>query len=252
MQYGAQLYTVREFTQTEAGFDETIGKIAKIGYKWVQVSGAGPIPPERIRRICDGYGVRIAVTHTAPERIRTDTARVIEDHRILGADYIGIGALPGGYPRTRGGVESFARDFSAAVSEISRAGMHFVYHNHDFEFEKSEGKTLMEHFADMLGERSGFIPDVFWIQAGGGDPAHWIERLAGRADAVHFKDMVMVGGERRMCEIMEGNLNWERIYAACEKAGVKWAFVEQDDCYGVDPFECLRVSLENMERYKKY
>ncbi|MCL2352946.1 MAG: sugar phosphate isomerase/epimerase [Firmicutes bacterium] len=252
MEYGAQLYTVRNFCKTEADFAKTAEKIGKIGYRWVQLSGAGPIQPKRIRRICDDSGLRIAITHTAQDRIRLETAQVIEDHRVLGADYIGVGSLPGEYGRTKEGAERFAEEFAEAIAEIGRAGMKFMYHNHDFEFEKSGGRLLLEHLADALGENAGFTLDVYWVQAGGGDPAQWLEKLAGRVDAVHFKDMTMVNGERRMAEILEGNLNWERIYAACEKAKVKWAFVEQDDCYGKNPFDCLENSLRNMEKYRKY
>ncbi|MDR2569543.1 MAG: hypothetical protein LBD23_04495 [Oscillospiraceae bacterium] len=44
---------------------------------------------------------------------------------------------------------------------------------------------------------------------------------------------------------MEGNLNWPGIIDAAKFAGVKSAMVEQDDCYGTDPFDCLRTSYEN-------
>ncbi|MCL2461287.1 MAG: sugar phosphate isomerase/epimerase [Defluviitaleaceae bacterium] len=252
MYYGAQLYTVREFTQTEADFERTIEKVAKMGYKWAQLSAAGPIPAKKIREICDRYGVKIPLTHTDANKILHNTQEVIEDHRIMGADYIGLSYLDGEYRRTREGIERFAADYAPAIEEIGRAGLKFMYHNHDFEFQKSEGKLVFDHIIDLLPKSVGFVLDLFWIQAGGGDPAWWIEKLAGRVDTIHFKDMVMYDGERRMCEIFEGNLNWERIYSACEKAGVKWAFVEQDDCYGKDQFECLKLSLDNMEKYKKF
>jgi len=44
---------------------------------------------------------------------------------------------------------------------------------------------------------------------------------------------------------MEGNLNWPAIIKAAEGAGVMHAMVEQDDCYGADPFVCLKTSYNN-------
>ena len=41
----AQLYTVRDFAQTAAGLAESLKKIRAIGYRAVQVSGIGLIPP---------------------------------------------------------------------------------------------------------------------------------------------------------------------------------------------------------------
>ena len=85
----------------------------------------------------------------------------------------------------------------------------------------------------------GFVPDTFWIQAGGGDPAAWIERLSGRVTCIHLKDYAY---GRNFAPIGEGNLNWPRIFAAAEKAGTRYMLVEQDNCYGEDPFECLKRS----------
>ena len=34
------------------------------------------------------------------------------------------------------------------------------------------------------------------------------------------------------------------LCAAAEKAGTKYAFVEQDDCFGEDPFDCLKKSYD--------
>jgi sugar phosphate isomerase/epimerase len=89
--------------------------------------------------------------------------------------------------------------------------------------------------------------DVYWIQAGGGDPADWIRRCAGRQPLLHLKDMTVgPGREPRMAEIGEGNLNWPAILAAAAESGVEWYLVEQDHCYGRDPFESLAISYRNL------
>ena len=40
----------------------------------------------------------------------------------------------------------------------------------------------------------------------------------------------------------EGNINFERVFEKAEAGGTKYMLVEQDDCYGEDPFDCLRRS----------
>ena len=47
-----------------------------------------------------------------------------------------------------------------------------------------------------------------------------------------------------MAPIGEGNLNWNRIFKSAEAAGTRYMLVEQDNCNGEDPFECLRRSYE--------
>jgi len=245
MKLGAQLYTVREFTQTAESFAATIKKIAGIGYKYVQVSGIGPISAQEVADICKANGVEIAITHTNPARIKDDTDAVIAEHRIMGAKYIGIGAMPGGYERNATGVRNFIAEFTPAAEKIHAAGMTLMYHNHDFEYEKYDGKLMMDYLAEEF-PKIGFTLDTYWVQAGGADPAAWLKKLSGRVGVIHYKDMAWAGGKQRMAEVMEGNLNWGSIIDATLSAGVEYVMVEQDDCYGADPFTCLKTSFDNL------
>ena len=248
MKIGAQLYTVREFTQTAKDFAATIEKVAKMGYTNVQVSGIGAdITPTQVREACDAHGIEIVITHTPLDRIKDQTAAVIEGHRIMGANYIGVGALPWGTGNTKAGYVDFIQTYGPAIKEITDAGFTFMYHNHDFEFTRFDGYTAMDYLATEL-PKIGFTLDTYWVQVGGGDPAAWIKKLAGRVDVIHVKDLTIIDGKQHMAEVYEGNLNWPSIFAAAKDAGVKYAMVEQDDCYGKDPFECLKISLENIAK----
>ena len=48
----------------------------------------------------------------------------------------------------------------------------------------------------------------------------------------------------RMAAIGEGNMNYAEIIKACDDADVLYGFVEQDNCYGEDPFDCLKRSYD--------
>ena len=50
-----------------------------------------------------------------------------------------------------------------------------------------------------------------------------------------------------MAVVGEGNINFDQVFMAAEKAGTKYMLVEQDECYGEDPFECLTRSYKNMK-----
>jgi len=251
MKIGAQLYTVREHTQTAADFDATIKKIAGIGYKYVQVSAIGPIPAQEVADICKAHNIENVITHTNPTRIKNETDAVIAEHRIMGANYIGIGSMPGDYERSTKGVRQFIADFTPAAEKIHAAGMTLMYHNHDFEFEKYDGKLMIDYLVEEF-PLLGFTLDTYWVQAGGADPAAWIKKLAGRVNVIHVKDMAWAKGKQILAEVMEGNLNWIGIFEACVAAGVKHAMVEQDECYGADPFQCLKKSLDNIKEAKKW
>lgn len=249
---GAQLYTVRDFCKTISDFDKSMSKIAKIGYKSVQISGTGDFTAQEMREISDKYGITIASTHIDPEKIKEKTQEVINDHKIMGSEYIGIGMMPREYMGSAQGVARFVKDYTPAAKEIAAAGMKLMYHNHSMEFEKYGGKSVFDMLIEGFDKSLvGFTVDVYWITHGGGDPAFWLKKLSGRIETIHYKDMKIQDGQQRMGEVLEGNLNWEAIIAASEENGVKWVFVEQDDCYGKDPFDCLETSLKNLTKYSK-
>ncbi len=57
-------------------------------------------------------------------------------------------------------------------------------------------------------------------------------------------------GAPTMAEVLNGNMNFDRILEACDKAGIIWHMVEQDTCPG-NPFDSLKMSYDNLTaRYK--
>ena len=113
---GAQLFTLREYTQTEKDLDFSLGKVAEMGYTTVQISAIGPIPAEKVREVCDRHGLKIVLTHTDPNRILNDTEAVIREHDVMGCDYIGIGMMPPKY-RDAGMALPFCRRLQGACPE---------------------------------------------------------------------------------------------------------------------------------------
>lgn len=245
MQIGAQFFTLRDHCKTLEDFSESLKKVADIGYRTVQISGVCPYEPEWLRDRLAETGLSCVITHTNQDRIADETQQVIADHAVFGCDYIGVGSMPGQL-RHPGDYDSFVERFRPAGEAIAAAGKRLMYHNHHFEFMKApDGKLYLEKLMeDFAPEALGFTLDTYWVQFGGGDPAAWLERLSGRVPCIHLKDMACVNFEQHMAPVGEGNLNWPRILAAAEKAGAKYLLVEQDDCYGEDPFDCLRRSYQ--------
>ncbi len=120
-----------------------------------------------------------------------------------------------------------------------------TYHNHAWEFAKYGDKTVLQHILDGTNSKQlSICLDVYWAQYGGADVRHTIDQLAGRLDIIHLKDMARGEKEPFMAYVGEGNLYWQGIIDSARNAGVKYFVVEQDDCQGRDPFECLKKSYE--------
>ncbi len=244
---GAQLYTLRQFTQTSKEFAHTLQKVKKIGYPAVQLSALGPIPVTEIKRIIDQEGLVVAATHVSFEKLCTETEAMIAEHQFLNCKHIAIGSLPQIYQNPAGYLE-FAHLASTVARRLAAAGLTFSYHNHSFELERFGARTGLDILvAESAPEVFNFEIDTYWIQHGGGDPADWIRKVAGRIPLVHLKDMTIVNREQVMAEVGAGNLNWPEILRACRAAGVQWYLVEQDTC-ARDPFESLAISFENLKQ----
>ena len=52
-----------------------------------------------------------------------------------------------------------------------------------------------------------------------------------------------------MAVVGEGNLNFDRIFEKAQVADVRYMLVEQDDCGGEDPFDCLKRSYDHLRAY---
>lgn len=250
MLLGAQTFTIRSFTQSERDFRESMRRVAAIGYKSVQLSAIGPIDPHTVRDICDENGLKIVLTHTPEARILNETEQVIREHEILGCDYIGLGAMSDRY-RSAAWVDRFAVDFTPAAQMIADAGKLLMYHNHNFEFARlRDGRRIIDVLLEQMPPHlMGFTADTYWLQAAGCDVCDWLERLDGRIPCVHFKDMAVQGFTPCFAAVGRGNLPFEKILHTLERlGGTKYVLVEQDDCFGESPFDCLQQSYQYLMR----
>lgn len=245
---GAQGYTIRNFVRNEEEIKNSLKKLKEIGYNCLQVSSFGPVAPHILKEICGQNGLEIIVTHVNPDRILKDTDKVIEEHKILGCKHIGISCMPERYIGSLSGLRQFIKDYNPVAVKLNDHGLKLQYHNHFFEYMRQDGKAFMDILAEETSpELWGFILDVFWTQFSGRCPAQQIRMLKGRIDVCHLKDISLNGREQRTAAVMEGNLCWDEIFAACWETGVKYAMVEQDDTYGKDPFDELALSLNNLK-----
>ena len=245
MKIGAQFYTIRDYCKTLEDFSESLKKVADIGYSTVQISGTCAFDAQWLKEELDKNGLKCVITHTAVPRLLNETVAVCDEHKIFGAGCVGLGMhkMPG--EDLEAEYAQFLELYKPVAKTIKEQGLYFMYHNHDHEFRKIGGKTILEKMAeDLAPDEMGFTLDTFWVQAGGGDPAQWVKNLAGRIPVIHLKDFAY---GRKMAVVGEGNINFDRVFTEAEKAGTKYLLVEQDDCNGEDPIECLRRSYEYLK-----
>ncbi len=245
-QIGAQLYTLRDFLKTPSDIAKTLARVKQMGYDAVQVSAMGPIEPIELAKILTGEGLACASTHHSLDGLK-DVAKTVDYLGVVGCRYPAIG----GHSKFWQGPAhqdflDFARDYSALAKTYAQHKLPLGYHNHAIELAHYNGQAGLDILFEHFDASVWFEIDTYWIQAGGGDPAAWIDKVAGRIPCVHFKDYVVDNKQApKMCEVGSGNLNWKRILDSCRRAGVVWYLVERDRG-DLDPFDSLKVSLDNL------
>jgi sugar phosphate isomerase/epimerase len=243
-QVAAQLYTLRDFTQTATDLATTLRRVREIGYTAVQISAIGPIPDAEVAAMIDGEGLTCCAIHSPGTKILEETAGVIEQLDALKCRHVAY-PHPGNVKLDKlADVKRFAQQLDEAGAKLAAAGKVLSYHNHSLEFRRFSNRPILEWLYKRTDAKhlQGEI-DTYWVQHGGGDPVEWCRKLRGRLPLLHMKDYA-VGSDNqpRFAEIGNGNLNWKKIVAAADKAGCEWYIVEQDTCPG-DPFESLRMSF---------
>ncbi|HYO08026.1 MAG TPA: sugar phosphate isomerase/epimerase [Tepidisphaeraceae bacterium] len=241
----AQLYTLREFTKTPADIARTLARVRKIGYRGVQCSALGPVDPKELATMLQGEGLTCVATHVKLEEMEGEPQRVIDEHHLWGCKLTAVGGF---FPKeaTAQTWVDYAARFNAVAKRFAGSGVAVGYHNHSHELAHFDGKPALAILIERLDPSVWFEIDTYWITHGGGDPAAWIRKCAGRIPAVHLKDMLIkLDRTQYMAEVGEGNLNWPAILDACEAAGAEHLLVEQDTCYR-DPFESIEISYRNL------
>ncbi len=249
---GAQIYTIRDHTQTAQDLARSCKRLREDGYEAVQLSAQGPIPVEQIAQILRDEGLTCAATHMSLDEME-DAQACGAFHAALDCKYPAVGGFRGD---SRDAWNGFADRFNHIAQGLAGHGLRVGYHNHSHELAPvdaaptGEGCTVLDLLIERLDPSIWFEIDTYWIAHGGGDPAAWLDKVAasgpGRLPCVHVKDMAITSQrEHQYCEVGSGNLNWPAILDACRRADVEWYLVERDEGE-MDPFESLKISLDQM------
>lgn len=249
-QITAQLYTTRDFIRNYKDFDETCQKLSNIGYELVQLSGWNTeLDMKEIKKIIDSNGLKCIVTHHDSVKLLKEPEKIVEDLNILDCEYTAYPYPAGKLLRTQNQVNDFIDELAKAGKVLKDNGKQLLYHNHHYEFMKTNGKIILDQIFDKISPDilQGEI-DTYWVQAGGQCPVKWCQKLCGRLPILHMKDYAArldcYGNVKTgISEIGVGNLDWKEIVKACDKGGCKYYVVEQDENFN-DPFDSLKISFD--------
>jgi len=255
---GLQLYTVRDLMKTD--FDGTIAKVASIGYKEVEFAGYFGRTGQQVRAACEKNGLAAVSTHVQYDELDDKFPAVIETSKTIGLKYIVCPWIPEDLRKSPDIWKQASEKFNRCGEQSQKAGLQFAYHNHWFEFLPVEGKLPYD---ELLKECDANLVkmemDLCWITAAGADPLKYFNAYPGRFPLVHVKDLktmphITAGGAQNygdtvdLTEVGSGLIDWKRIFAQSDKAGIKHYIVEHD--HPKKPFDSITASYQYLAKVR--
>ena len=255
---GVQLYTVRDLMKDD--FEGTIAKVAQVGYKEVEFAGYFGRTGQQVRAVLDKNGLTAPSTHVQYDELDDKFPSVIETSKAIGLKYIICPWIPEELRKSPDIWKKAAEKFNHCGEQSKKAGMQFGYHNHWFEFLPTDGKLPYDELLKACDANLVKMElDLCWITAAGADPLKYFNAYPGRFPLVHVKDLktipkVTSGGAQNygdtvdLTEVGSGVIDWKRIFAQSEKAGIKHYIVEHD--HPKKPLESITTSYEYLNKLR--
>ena len=271
---GIQLYGVKE--AMKADFEGTLRALSEMGYEYVEFAGYFDKTGEEIKNLLDKYGLKCISVHQALAFFDEDPEEKIKFLKTFGVKYV---VQPWYEASKLAGTPDWdetVRKFRATADLLKNHGMMFGYHNHDFEFQKYEGKYLHDYIFDAI-PKDEIVPelDTCWVHYAGIRPEEKIREFAGRVQIVHLKDFVCKnlaagpvydlidtkGGSTKKPASHEENgfefrplgmgiQDFDAILKACDESGTEVVIVEQDRVYdGMTELEAAKISRDYLKNH---
>lgn len=244
---GVQLYSVRnEMLADAAG---TLKQLAKMGYKEIESAKSAKgnyygLTPKEIKTITKDLGLALRSGHVG---IDADWQKSIDAAAEAGQEYLICSTMP-----TRGqtvsNYEKVADAFSKAAEQCKKLNITFGYHNHDYEFDKDNGKVLYDVLLEKTDARLVKMElDLGWVFVTGNDPLQYFKKYPGRFPLWHLKDMDVV--QKHSVEFGKGQLDISAILKSAKQSGMKHFFVEQEE-YAQTAMESLQEDYDYLKKMK--
>ncbi len=255
-----QLYSVRDdFQKDMLG---TLRAVKEMGYSGVEFAGLFGKSAAEVKAMLDEVGLVAVSAHVPYAEMMADPDKTFASYKELGCEYVAIPYLGEEDRPLSPTYGETLKNIERLGTIAAKHGLIMLYHNHEFEFVKIDGKYGLDIMYDTVPASALQTElDVCWVNVGGETPADYVRKYTGRAPVVHLKDFSGVKDEN-MYELIGlekkapsrpdgfefrpvgyGLQDMPNVLAAAEDAGAKWVVVEQDrPSLGKKPMECAAMS----------
>ncbi len=268
---GLQLFTF--FSQIDDDVEGTLKKIAAIGYKEIESAfskkgGYYGMKPKEFSSLVSNVGMSWQSHHVlgAPfkmpanakpitdangnpikfppmRNLKENMQELVDEVAAAGIPYLVCANIP---TKSTDEVKSSIEILNRTGEACKKSNLILAYHNHTEEFEKPEGstQTAYDMFLSQLSPDIKMELDLCWATKAGIDPVELFKKNPGRFHLWHVKDLNKE--KTGPAPVGEGIVDFKRIFANADIAGMKHFFVEHD--MPADAYASITTSFKNLQK----
>jgi sugar phosphate isomerase/epimerase len=220
-------------------FVGVLDRVAEIGYLGVELVDLHGMPAAEFRAHVERLGLEVIGSHL-PLLEEDELPKALAELEKIGTDVVLCG-LEAEEFTSREAIAQAVERFNRFAAGVHDRGMTLGYHNHWWEFTRSEeGWVPMSVLLEQLDPGVFLEVDVYWLATAGVDVAATLTELGERVRRLHLKDGPCNQSDPQTA-VGAGRVDLAGAIAAAPQ--VDWHAAELDECAG-DMLEALEESYQ--------
>ncbi len=233
---GIVSYTFRKSFATD--MPATLDYIKSLGIDNIEFSNLFGQNAHDIKVMLDRRGIRCTSFGVSWDDIMKKRSTVIENAKILGANYVRIAWVPNDKPWDLTFTKQTAAHFNEIGKALKEQGLIFCYHNHGYEFQPHADGTLYDVLmAETNPEYVSYEIDILWVKHPGQDPAKLIKKYSNRFKLMHLKDLKLgivgdLSGKTPVendVTLGTGQIDLKKVLKAAKKSSIEHFYIEDEN-----------------------
>jgi len=236
---GLQLFTIRDAMAEQP--IESLKQAKLMGYEDFETYGYEPVKDEyygfdsmKFKELLDGMGLSTSSGHYDFSNYFDQSDEAMEryvDQCIVGAIALDQAYItwPWLHPQFRT-IENFkllSEKLNRIGEQVTKAGLGFAYHNHDFEFIDHDGEQGFDIIFNQTDPSLVKLQlDLYWaVHSSKLSPIELVNKQPDRFVMWHIKDMDKV--TRDYSELGNGSIDYDQMLSEMDQSGLQYYYLEQ-------------------------